>query len=551
MRKILLNKSRSKTSTNVNNIIPIEINRDVSLFHDEITKDTVDAIEVYNNEKDKSTKHRFIFTMHPTCSNVLFNNITEIIYKEGSDETKILTNTNNGGITNKDAISTQSLNRKQAIRNTEYTNDIFNLNYHYGSDIFNNHLLRKKEDISIQKRLKSDKNCIVHTEEIDNSGNKIDYNIDPFNTIGDFSRTFNGNNITMKYPDNKGNYVYTTDNKTIGVQSVYIYDTIKSFQDAFSEGIKRENGWIGFKNPSTLYIPIKSETENTVKEYNFEHNTPITFMMRIGGNFGAITDGVLGDGFTSGLDKLTDKNTVIHPNQFSPNTIYPPDITNNNGETGDKKDDENYADLYNAITRPKFRKNAYYVNKCANNKEAGQFIDMTPERDLFYFTPKKNKYRQRLEYNWDYFLTYPAESYHGDENDTILKGKHKGLPLSVFTFIGSDETSIYYEYISPNGNNMVMFRSPIKHNLSVGDSVILKFSNGENIKCTVTKVGTNENEYKDRYFSVKTADFVDYISENSVPERFSKFVNGYEVDYYYRKFKKFNENLLDDVRRNI
>ena len=77
MRKILLNKSRSKTSTNINNIIPIEINRDVSLFHDEITKDTVDAIEVYNNEKDKSTKHRFIFTMHPTCSNVLFNNITD------------------------------------------------------------------------------------------------------------------------------------------------------------------------------------------------------------------------------------------------------------------------------------------------------------------------------------------------------------------------------------------------------------------------------------------------------------------------------------------
>ena len=51
--------------------------------------------------------------------------------------------------------------------------------------------------------------------------------------------------------------------------------------------------------------------------------------------------------------------------------------------------------------------NTYTVNKCMNDKNAGDFVDMYPDRTLYSFLPKYNPYRKRLEKNWDYCLTYP------------------------------------------------------------------------------------------------------------------------------------------------
>ena len=83
---------------------------------------------------------------------------------------------------------------------------------------------------------------------------------------------------------------YDPENSTYKETPLYYYDNIKTFKEAFSD-ITRKNGWLGFNNPTTVYIPI---------------------------------------------------------------------------------DD-----------------NGYSINKCINNIEGCEFIDMTPERDLFYFTPKK------------------------------------------------------------------------------------------------------------------------------------------------------------------
>ena len=85
MRKILLNKKRSKVSVNNTNIIPLELKRDVSLLHEEIMTETLDAAQIYNDEKNSSTKHRFIFTLNPMCTNVLFNRITEVVHNEGGE----------------------------------------------------------------------------------------------------------------------------------------------------------------------------------------------------------------------------------------------------------------------------------------------------------------------------------------------------------------------------------------------------------------------------------------------------------------------------------
>ena len=438
-RKILLNKNKSKESVNETNIIPIEINRDVSLLHDEVKIETIDTIKVYNNEKDKSTKHRFIFTIYPFCSNSIFNYLTEIVHKEGSPNCINFPNTGNAIGKEYTSISGINRNRVNCIRNTEYSNDKFKCTYHCGLDIFNNHLFRGKEEVSVQKR-GSTKKCNVYSDNL----NTYLHDIDSFNTLGDYVRNHNGGYVEIHAPIPSENFLYKMyyfnqkENKKY--LPLYMYDTVKTFEESYNDNIERKDGWIGFKNPITLSIPVDTN---------------------------------------------------------------------------------------------------YYVNKVMNNKEGGEFIDLCPERDLFYFTPKKNYYRDRIENNWDYCLTYPYESVYSGGN--ILTGENKGLPLFKF-----ENNSYYNEHLSSGGLDILTLRSIVKHNLNIGDYVNLIFSNNEKIKCRVVNIDESTNETRDRYFSILKSDIEPYINNGSYPTRFLKVVQGYECEYYFRKFKKIevNNNIL-------
>lgn len=462
MRKILLNKNRGKESINKTNYIPVELNRETSLFQEEVLSDTIDTFKVYNDEKNNSTKHRLIFTLYPICTNVLFNKITEIVYKEGSDEAKLLTN--NEFVT-KDGIksvSSQKLNRIQAIRNTEYSNKIFNLEYHCGLDIFNNHLLRSTSDTSVQKKTTDSitSSCNVYDEtqkEIKDEFLSLDN--DAFNTIGDVYRNHSGNVLATYIPKKEQQYTYRECERV--KTPLYLYDEIKTFNKSCNDNIKRKDGWIGFTNPSSIKIPI----------------------------IGNVTD-----------------------------------------------------------------KDAYYVNKCINNKDSCEFINLSPEKDLFSFTPKKNKYRNRLEYNWDYCLTYPYKSIYTDSTKTILKGKEFGLPLAEF-----DDGHIYMTYFANNNIEMALFRCTVKHNLNIGDSIYLNMVEEKTGKlnkliCAVASVGKLDKKEKDRYFSIRLSDFEDY-TEKIVG--FTKLVKGgFQCEYYFRLFKKIylgdnNINLSEGTDKPI
>lgn len=436
MRKILLDKKLGKKSVNNIKTVPVNLNRDISLFHDELLTDTVDTMQVYNDEKDKSTKHRFIFTLYPICSNVLFNKITEIVFNEGASDAKILTNDSSNNITStSSAVSKEPITRIQAIRNTEYSHDKYNLTYHCGVDMFNNHLLRCKENISVQKRLYS--NCKKTCDVYDETGSvKLSTISDAFNTIGDYSRSYAGNDLKAIFPKIDKNYTYDS-NGYEGNIPLYMFDTISSFKKTYENKLVRKDGWIGFNNPTTLRIPINDD---------------------------------------------------------------------------------------------------YFINKCLNNKEGCEFITMAPEKDLFYFTPKINHHRKRIEHNWDYFLTYPAVSIYDD--GIILQGKGQGLPLLLFKIHGGNNRA-YLEQTANNGLTVALFRSPVKHNLHIGDTINLKFDTGENIRCNIVSLGLEGGLQKEYYFAVQKADFEDYVLETSNPQRFAKVSGGFECEYYFRKFRKF------------
>lgn len=455
MRKILLNKSRSKESINKTNFIPVELNREMSLFHDETLSDTIDALKVYDDEKNASTKHRFIFTLYPLCTNILFNKITEIVYKEGSNQTDVLTNKQDSStlIRGKGQKSAQTLNRIQAIRNTEYSNKNFEFTYHCGLDIFNNHLLRTKEDVSVQKKYQSTKNgCDVYAADTSDFKTLND----AFNTIGDVVRNNSGKYVYTYLPKPDNYYLYTNNFNVI--TPLYLFDTIYTFEEGYKNSVKRQDGWIGFNNPSTLRIPV-SEFEKV---------------------------------------------------------------------------------------------EGYYVNRCINNKEGCEFIDLYPERDLFYFTPKKNEYRQRIEKNWDYCLTYPYKSVYKDPTNTILRGKKMGI-----IFVKNEDGTTYREYAANNGVEMALFCSPVKHNLKVGDKVYLNFAQNQNntlsflgrVKCSVVSLGIGR-DYEDRYFSVRISDFHDYIDSTNEIVGFTKVAQGNIMcEYYFRLFKKFDGNYDSVLNR--
>lgn len=50
------------------------------------------------------------------------------------------------------------------------------------------------------------------------------------------------------------------------------------------------------------------------------------------------------------------------------------------------------------------------ISRVINNKGTNDFIDMYPGRELYKFTPIYNKYKGRVEKNWEYCLTYPYSS---------------------------------------------------------------------------------------------------------------------------------------------
>ena len=93
-------------------------------------------------------------------------------------------------------------------------------------------------------------------------------------------------------------------------------------------------------------------------------------------------------------------------------------------------------------------------------KNGGDFIEMYPDRSLCSFVPKFNKYRNRIEKNWEYCITYPSSST-TEGFESIINGDLKSLKAIYF-----DENSQ-----GDNGGSQLVIYGITKHGLKVGDFV--------------------------------------------------------------------------------
>ena len=195
------------------------------------------------------------------------------------------------------------------------------------------------------------------------------------------------------------------------------------------------------------------------------------------------------------------------------------------------------------------------TNTLINNKKSCEFIDLYPDRSLYSFIPKYNKFRNRLEKNWDYCITYPYEN---DEKkiNTICAPNYSAHNFSIrVDFIKKFNTG---------GNEILECHSYFKHNLKPSDTITLYYYTDNNgviqkfgKKIIVENVGDGIGMNKDKIFTIKYSDIQSIYNDLDITNQkgfyYKRNSGGEECQYYFRKFKKLKNfdgsELKSDVNK--
>ena len=426
-REFLQEKSLSRLQGNAEKSLNIDLSAKSRLIPYSDAADMLSLNNLYVEERNACENYRMIFTVNPICSNVLFNAITEPIYKEGSNEALSLLYSSADNILLGKINQTTPVDQKQAIRDTEYSHErIGNIKYHCGYDIFNNHLLRTDDFGHAQ--IANDK-----------------FNENEFNTIFDYAVDYSGDVVTRVIGESEGPITGTPKQEKI---RMYQLDNIKTFNTAFYEGLRNVDGWYGFYNSGYINIP--------------------------------------------------------------------------NGELSDTP---------------------ISLNRVLNNETPCSFIDLYPDRTLYNFIPKINRYRKRLERNWDCTIVYPYAS-DTEMFNKVMLGTTANVPdNNKPNAVRILQAKVTYDNV---GNEIIEMHSMLRHTLKAGDTIRLFYSNGGEITryevpVRVISVGDVEGKEKDRCFLIKYYDISTVCSIEALPNItffYRKIEGGCDDKYYFRLFRE-------------
>lgn len=182
------------------------------------------------------------------------------------------------------------------------------------------------------------------------------------------------------------------------------------------------------------------------------------------------------------------------------------------------------------------------ANRMMLSNKSCEFIDMYPDRSLYSFTPKFNKFKNRKESNWDYCITYAFSS----DTNTIkaINGSENGA-IRCF----------YSEEYDTNGHHILRCYTLFKHTLQANDKVRLYYinSDGDEVRfpygLRVTSVGLSNGEQSNRYFSVEYDSVRKYIEFFEKGLFYKKEENNVECEYYIKILKKIKK--YEYVKANI
>ena len=242
-REFLQEKSLNRSQGNAEKSLNVDLSAKSRIIPHSASADMLGLYNLYTEERDACENYRMIFTVNPVCTNVLYNAITEPVFKEGSYSAVCLTlspvSSNNTDIFPEGVLnqSAQTVDEVFAVRDTEFSHErIGNFVYHCGYDIFNNHLLRSKE-----------------FEHVKMEGSQEKLNKNVFNTVFDYAIDYSGKPVERVIDEYNGAITSTTLNRE--KLRMYQLDNLKTMHEAFYDGLRTVDGWYGFYNVGYINIP--------------------------------------------------------------------------------------------------------------------------------------------------------------------------------------------------------------------------------------------------------------------------------------------------------
>ena len=250
-----------------------------------------------------------------------------------------------------------------------------------------------------------------------------------------------------------------------------------------------------------------------------------------------------------------------------------------------------YINLPNAA----FRKNMsreeeeISINKVLNNETPCSFIDFYPDRTLYSFIPKVNRYKKRLERNWDCGIVYPYKSDYDMFNRVMLNfsgtseewenpetgdGWKKDNPEKIPNAVRVSKYKIVYNNV---GDEMVEMHSLLRHTLNPGDTIRIYYTTSDyttgtyeeifrfSVPVRIVSIGDAKGNDEDRCFTIKMQDIITFcgiieeeseddeevvekrigirgndgeVTDEEISFFYRKIENGCDDKYYFRKFKK-------------
>ncbi len=525
--KILLNKKRSKTSINVNNSLITRLKSNKRVLPLSTLHTTINEIDLYNQERQNCNTIRLNCVINPICSNVLFNNITEIVKNEGSpSEVKLLNyKTEKGFISNSDFEGKlyckpmegyKYSGASEAIRDTQISNKRCGFEYHCGVDIFNNHLLRNK----------TFKTVCYDISGISNS----------FNTINDYMRDESGKFISG----------YGYKEKYLPKQHLYLKEEIDTFEDTIDNQLKEKNGWFGFTNVGQFQVRDDNgemmdigKVINNQRSCDFIQMYPTSDLWSFTPKYNPYLNRLEKNWnycLTYPYSSTTYNITFIRENTNSLKIMY----LNDNYEMpngimgikiysvskhGLKKGD--FINLYKgdevAIPKAQVVKidNDYifYINKNS--------VDLC---NLWYELTKANTDTDTTD-NFKIYKTLPYEEIKNGEDVTLVVN-YNGIKYTLT--LSNDKVSV-----SDKNNN------PFEKNYYYLSSHLDKFNKTITMRLTYTISNDREEVYNGYGDDMKTYFLIDHklvnLDDDAQDFSFKKIVNNQEVKYYVRIFKKLGE----------
>lgn len=426
--KFTLSESLSKGSKNENMSLTLNISGNKLILPESSIDTVIDSYDIYLNERANSNKFRLTISINPYCSNVLFNPFTEIIKHYKIGDTYRIWQIPHDDI--KDGNTTNELVNEGVVDGDAIIGKDINIAGESNNDEFVWNTYKAIRDT----QLSNDKCGFEYFCGVDIFNNHVLRN-KSYKTV-----TFSNSSerAILNYREVYGNsYDRCVNGSCEAGISPYSYD-IDEFFNTIDDYMRDRNGIIVSDE-----LPVLKKKQVRGKTH-IDVPCPLHLYQR----------------YDIETYNKTIKEKLIEENGwfgFKNNSLI------------DTASIENYTDKENNI------------NLAINNKKYGEFIDMYPTRDLFTFSPLYNKYKQRLEKNWNYYLTYPSESVtemlSGGEFPFFNKIVSEDSTTTALKVLMIDEYTVL-----DNGRSVVTIYTICQHGLTVGDRINLYVSRNNSCK---------------------------------------------------------------------